>query len=502
MERILEKTGGPPDLRRLVRNTLVVMYGHDFGLGMSVQSHRALFSVIAKMGRVSSLARRVLSYVESYYSGLADDVDLRGFVSVGEEVFGTIPDRLDDGRTMNISSSAMLSFRQEFRPDSYGGSRYRLVVRALLFTLLFSIQLRLGLGLGLDAGVRPLRQKLLEVPETKSNRIAAKLDLFTPIWTHAQIFDFIPGGGATWSRDLEQEEVEDRSTITEALTRKTEVFYSSDRVEIRVGGDSANQRDRTFETNLVGFANYFIDAIDPAYMWNSAEKLSVIVSSRNHLPWGDLYEQGLRESDILEGFYENGTKHIWVHDDPDQSPLYILGILGHEIAHRVHGDAYDVATECTSGKGFCVNLMYDVESGHNDTTRLNVYKNVNEAKGVLYLGLKSENMTPDEARIYLKAHLDTQILQAYHNAKHGIHRDAYAEFDGADYAMSSYKEFWAEASVAFLLGRHVEQSGVARFPHHDWIQQNDPQLFTTLEEVYSGVSIDDMSFAMFLNTGR
>ena len=502
MERILERTGGPPDLRRLVRDTLIVTYGHDFGLGMSVHSHRALFSVIAKMGRVSSLARRVLSYVESYYGGLADDVDLRGFVSLGEEVFGTIPDRLDDGDTINISSSAELSFRQDSRADSYGGSRYRLVVKALLFTLLFSIQLRLGLGLGLEAGVGPLRQKLLEVPETKSNRIAAKLDLFTPIWTHAQIFDFIPGGGAVWSRDLEQQEAEDGSTITAALTCKTEVFYSSDRVEIRIAGDSANQPDRTFETNLVGFANYFIDAIDPAYMWNSAEKLGVIVSSRKHVDWGDLHALGLREIDGLQGLYDRGTRHIWVDDDPDRSPLAILATLGHEIAHRVHGDAYDVATECTSEKGFCVNFMYDVESDHNDTTRLNVYKKVNEAKGVLYLGLKSENMTPDEARIYLKAHLDTRMRQTYHNAKHGIHRDAYAEFDGAYYAMSSYREFWSEASVAFMLGRHVGESGVARFPHYDWIQENDPQLYRVLEEVYSGVSIDDMAFAMFLNTGR
>jgi len=41
-------------------------------------------------------------------------------------------------------------------------------------------------------------------------------------------------------------------------------------------------------------------------------------------------------------------------------------------------------------------------------------------------------------------------------------------------------EFWAEASTSFIVGNYDH------FQNKEWIKINDPDLYSLLEEVYSG----------------
>ena len=48
------------------------------------------------------------------------------------------------------------------------------------------------------------------------------------------------------------------------------------------------------------------------------------------------------------------------------------------------------------------------------------------------------------------------------------------------YSLTDHFEFWAEASTSFIVGNYDH------FQNKEWIKINDPDLYSLLEEVYSG----------------
>ena len=75
--------------------------------------------------------------------------------------------------------------------------------------------------------------------------------------------------------------------------------------------------------------------------------------------------------------------------------------------------------------------------------------------------------------------LDVRLETIYERAKSSELYEKYRY----EYAFTNHREMWAEASASFLYAINPRH-----FPDRDWIQQNDPQLYSLLTEVYSGAS--------------
>ena len=105
-----------------------------------------------------------------------------------------------------------------------------------------------------------------------------------------------------------------------------------------------------------------------------------------------------------------------------------------------------------------------------------------EAYMILFLGIDG-TMTKREALAVMKTTIDRRIDVLFQKAKISQTYRLHARHNNHWYAFSNRFEFWAEASEAFVMDWNDD-----RFPSRSWINENDPDLFMLLSEVWSGVT--------------
>ncbi len=468
IEAVLSATGGPPELRKLMRTMLIHIFGDDLRVRINANFYRALFSAIEEKKASSPMLSLLLSQIDAYIGGESDGANIVGFVDYvfvergfKEEVAtsSALRDALND-LTKKPSSSfkyAMPDYdSDDEEPDMnqpYGHKKRLRMYGFLLLALAF-----LAVG-----AIVPSRRKKENAVNAKPWPLNPNLQLdFTPLWVNHEPDRFMKQAVRSHAeRDLDKR-WENRDN--ERFQAYREV-HESDEMSFRVDVVSENpELDTKLHNQSIKWANYLRKVIDPVYLWDSSVKLNIVLSEQ--------YSGGTGRA---IGQYDLRSKRIWVRYDADE-PQLMLDVIAHEIAHRTHLDATSPAVRCRTG--FCLDDTRRREYW-SATNRQNVYLVLDEAKRVLFLGAKSKTMSPAEARLFMKMHLDTRIKEAYSAASH---LEVYSEYLDA-YAFTHYNEFWAEASVAYIIGTYSD------FPSRDQIRIGDPKLFSLLEEVYSGVPV-------------
>ena len=463
-------TGGTPDLRRLVRDTMVSHLGHDFGIGISSNSHYAFFSTIKELN-VNPLVKQFLSYIQKYLNNKLDVFDLAGSISIILEEYQV------KYREKNILQHIYKSF------DNVDN-----------FYQLSSVNLR---SIGDDdlilskidsprLGGRVLKYSIFLVIIIFVFSLPGTSALDTPFPKKVAPLPIVTGGSTPWWSKLEAENVftsdgyPDTNTelffekYTKTIRRqhemRTKQFHLSDNMVIRVNYQSKIVRlQPQIHKDVVKWSEYMVHIIDPAYLWSSDDKLVLNLSPK--------IEKGFENSG---GYFNPNSGDIWIRDDSETlDPLLIIQSVIHEISHKVHLDQLDIAVQCRDKPSALCKHRTTIHQS-SDITSDHIASKYEEAQRVLYLGMPSENMTADEAKLYIKLHLDTRIRHAYEAA---VKKRIYHGLRQYDYAMTEYKEYWAEASTSFIVGNY------SRFPDRDWIKQNDRVLYDILEEVYSGFTL-------------
>lgn len=112
-----------------------------------------------------------------------------------------------------------------------------------------------------------------------------------------------------------------------------------------------------------------------------------------------------------------------------------------------------------------------------------------EVFAVLHLGVDGETMSYDDAIVVNKLILNMRIQHLYEQAvespKYKSSGYWNEEYVAKAYWRTNYAEFWAEASAAYLVAEYLKEWVTPRLPPRAWIKENDPALFSLLEEVYS-----------------
>lgn len=183
----------------------------------------------------------------------------------------------------------------------------------------------------------------------------------------------------------------------------------------------------------------------------------------------------------LLGGQKFGCVFVKSEDNHDGGPVPMqerkkaLRVLVHELAHRMHLGQEHVATSC--GSRLCKNIpvihTFRQLSPQTDWELTNLQ---DEVDAVLYLGYNSEDVTYEEAVLLNQKILDMDLRQEY---SHAMQSQAYKDSpEWGGYWQFSFHEFFAEASVSFL----VANSG-STFPSREWTEINHPKLFTLLSKV-------------------
>jgi len=294
------------------------------------------------------------------------------------------------------------------------------------------------------------------------SKLPVKTDITTPLWSKIQAEKVFKSDAYP---DTSTESFFEKYTknIRRQHEMRTKKIHESDNMIIRVNHQSKIRKLRPhIHDDVVKWSEYMINIVDPVYLWNNDEKMVLNLSPK--------IEKGFEEAG---GYFNPNSGDIWIRDDAETlDPLLILQSVVHEISHKVHLDQPDIAVPCRNKPSALCRHRTTIFDEFIDVT-LDI---IEEAQLVLYFGVSNSNMTPDEAKLYMKLHLDTRIRNAYESA---IEKQIYRGVQ-YEYAMTEYKEYWAEASASFIVGNY------SRFPSREWIQENDPILYGLLEEVYPG----------------
>lgn len=460
-------------MRIFLRDVLLSYFGHDFGIGISVSSHSAFFKTIVE-SNVNPLVKLLLSHINSYYKNESDVFDLAGSISVSLEQSGFRYNEKDLLRSIYRSFDSVIKPTSSVDLWDLSGDvklvkvtprfegrvlKYSIILVVLIFILSISETHAVKTDKSLFRN--------LVIPDAKTlTPLPVATDVETPWWSkiEAEKAFTVEGFPDTGTESFFEKYTR---TIRRQHEMRTKQFHLSDNVAIRVNRESKIMKIRPhIHEDVVKWSEYMINIIDPAYLWNSNEKLILNLSPR--------IEKGF---ETAGGYFNPNSGDVWIRDDPKtMDPLLIIHSVIHEIAHKVHLDQPDIAVQCRNKPSILCKHRTVIHQS-SDITSDHISSKYEEAQRVLYLGIPSENMTADEAKLYIKLHLDTRIRLAYDSS---VRKRIYKGFAGYDYAMSDYREYWAEASASFIVGNY------SRFPSREWVKQNDPGLYDILEEVYPG----------------
>ena len=162
--------------------------------------------------------------------------------------------------------------------------------------------------------------------------------------------------------------------------------------------------------------------------------------------------------------------------------IQMLHTLIHELAHRIHLVPDVIASDKCSFLSNSPLEQYMV-SVHNqqDPGPFQIGDDIltnarEEVEAVLYLGYKSDRINFEEAVWLNRKILDMRIRRAYAKA---MDNDKYKDWRH-EYWTKNHSEFWAEASVSFLVKNRDRA-----FPPRAWIEKHDPETFSILSEAWS-----------------
>ena len=245
-----------------------------------------------------------------------------------------------------------------------------------------------------------------------------------------------------------------------------------------VSGDKYAEKKDVRKQEVTLWTKYLFAALDPVYL-PSERQLKILLSAQ-HAKGGPLL-----------GLMFSHLDHVWVRSEGRRGVgpvdmrdrIMVIITLIHEFAHRAHLVTEFVATDCN--KHLCKNIL---ELGHPSEETDRELDNIRDEVGaVLWLGYVSETITYDDAIILNRAILDMRIRRLYANALTSeiYKRDPEQNKPWNGYWSTHYTEFFAEASVAFVIGVDPNQRS---FRHRNWIKRNDPMLFSLLDEVWAGVN--------------
>lgn len=258
----------------------------------------------------------------------------------------------------------------------------------------------------------------------------------------------------------------------EDFLNNSDKILDSENYAIYLHSESVKDERQILEMSM--WIEYIMSSVSSIYSPSSASKLTVlmtdktpnVVGKRGGMSVGGIYI-GYMDSIMwkMDSVWKDG--HIQIIDR-----INSLKTLVHEMSHRVHLFKDDIITDC--GEDICSSRLDFVMTPE---TKKFILDKKDEVVGIVYLGLTSDEMTQEQARMYLKLILDMRIEEAYSSASVD---PVYSTWRWSAYGFTNHREFWAEASVSFLFS-----ISEYNFPSRDWIRENDPNLYSILSEVYS-----------------
>lgn len=470
---ILSKTGGPPDVRRMNRDLLITYFGHDFGIGVSSFHHGRIYSKILENYSEYLVSNMIFSNLNSYMKGESDIFQLVGTILIGLEKIGVdintknILNKIDNVFENDLVAKSSVHFQDtNVEPEQTNKKQFSVLQYCLFIVFsVFVTTLVVG-GVGKIEQRSQVKNTNIQ-PRLRMTNLPVATDIMTPLWTldksmfpsSSNHVDKVMYG---WIDDIRKE-----------FAAGTTQFYGNDKFTLNVNATSIKPE---LHASAKVWIEYMIDTIDPAYIWSQNDKPIINLSNKN---------KNFGDDGLALGFFHPRSNDILIKERDDEElddEMTVIKTLIHEMSHKVHLDTPDVFIPCSdeieqNKDRLCRNPLR-IDRNRTEKAKNHISSKYDEARGVLYLGLQSENMSPDEAKIYLKLNLDLRIEKIYNRA---MKSGKYPQDDRATfYSLSDHFEFWAEASTSFIL-EHYEH-----FQSREWIQENDPELFTLLQEVYSG----------------
>lgn len=468
--KTLSITGGTPDLRKLNRDLIISYFGHDFGLGLSVKNHGKLYENILNNIDEFPYVNMIFSDINSYLIRESDIFELTGTILTGLEELG-----IEINNTHNIFNELDEIFKIKEYPESsvnivspdFGVSRVfsrKNNISVLQYCIFIAI------SIFIVSVVRKVKYNESN-ESTESNVLIVKtklpvsVDIMTPLWGSDNTL-FPPSKEV--DKLMEYYVNEDRKKYQTDTT----LFFEDENLILNV---DPNSNTPNLHKNALEWSKYLIDIVDPVYIWSKNDKPTINLSNKNKV---------FDEDELSLGFYSVRTNDLLIKErhNEDLEEMTVVNTLVHELAHKVHLDVPDVFLPCSDKGGanqgkLCKN-PFRMDRNRTESFKKHISSKFDEAKSVLYLGNKSETMSPDSAKIYMKLNLDLRIEKIYDNSmKSGKYPDDIREYF---YSLTDHFEFWAEASTSFIVGNYDH------FQSKEWIKINDPALYDLLEEVYSG----------------
>lgn len=496
--QILKFTGGSPDLRVLISATLDKIDG-DIHKDTSIYSFQSLYKMMEDFSRSGKSPD--MYYMEEsikmFYNGDISSHDL---------------DRLSDAIVKSVIPNSSARVYMDEEEESLSSKRIPTNTKSILYAVYAMLIIFLPYvyfqktGESFSGGVKQVSSRIISEFSPKIPTIMGSdsIDIPSPLLLHLP-----PGMVENPSHNdrllqtpfLQKDQVSNVKLNRYGSRERTGVFdrtfdnylgkfikdsvskVNTDGYELHVRGETKD--DQVKEVSM--WIEYVLSSVDPAYAPSGNSKLNVLLSDT-------FPELDKKIFGAIGGLYLPDHDLLYVSKTEDNSGDNVkldergrqLKILVHELAHRVHIVSEPVGMECSEHdpktinpdalKGVCkerpVPVNTEETKGYLDIIRDEVY-------GVVFLGLHSDNMTLEEASVYLKMILDVRLETIYERAKSSELYEKYRY----EYAFTNHREMWAEASASFLYAINPRH-----FPDRDWIQQNDPQLYSLLTEVYSGAS--------------
>lgn len=278
------------------------------------------------------------------------------------------------------------------------------------------------------------------------------------------------------------DEQERRDNNMEAFFEKSKEIASGPGYEIytkeRYNGEMMHILEKWVEL--------MVNVVNPIYT-TSSSMLRILIDNNINIPSGSSIEDE-EEFTQMNGVYNPDIDSVFVRlPRRDYGQGYVVRVLVHELAHRAHLEMQHIALECKrayagkmiddpSAPGICTTHSRTIES---TMTRNHLMTIRDTVESILYLGIHNDEISYEEAVVYNKMILDARIYNAYERAIQDTKYKEYIRKYRISYSLINYMEFWAEASVSFLY-----KQGPERFPNRSWIQENDPELYDMLAEVY------------------
>jgi len=255
------------------------------------------------------------------------------------------------------------------------------------------------------------------------------------------------------------------------------ILSASDR-HVLVSAIRDREQNTVDEEEVISCLELVLHSVDPIYL-PATERLVVNLSSTF-------------EGSKAAGSYDRRAQHIWVASPQQPVSLsdraYVLHTLCHEVAHHVHLSSDQIARPSVTSPGLTRERPLIGE--YNDLEYIDLMQIKDEVFAVLHLGVDSENINYEEAVWLNKMILDMRIKHLYQKAleSENYQSSAYWEEWGEPaYWRINHKEYWADASAAYLIVQNLTEypDATERFPPRAWIKENDPGLYSLLGEVWS-----------------